>query len=134
MSTDFRLEATLTRASRTILVVLLALNLGGCLTIDRLIRFTEKPQVYGGTRTHIYPSVEDFNREITFGPGLEFADPVVTRIGWGIDLPFSFVADTLLLPVTIPLDLLYVRDEPAPEEPAPLLATTRGDATGGSDD
>ncbi len=46
MSTVFRL----------ILVVLLALNLSGCLTIDRLIRFTEEPQVYGGTRSHIYPA------------------------------------------------------------------------------
>ena len=104
MSTVFRL----------IFVVLLALNLSGCLTIDRLIRFTEEPQVYGGTRSHIYPSMEDYNREFSFGSDLGFADPVVRPVVWGIDLPFSFVADTLLLPVTIPYELLAERDEPGP--------------------
>ena len=104
MSTVFRL----------ILVVLLALNLSGCLTIDRLVHFTEEPQVYGGTRSHIYPSVEDYNRELSLGLGLEFADPIVTRVVWGIDLPFSLVADTLLLPLTIPYEMLDEQDEPGP--------------------
>lgn len=98
-----------------VFAVFLSLSSSGCLTIDRLTRFTEEPQLFGGTRSHIYPSSEDYHQEISLGSGLEWADPIVRRVVWGVDLPLSLVGDTLLLPVTIPHEILRGRDVEPPE-------------------
>jgi uncharacterized protein YceK len=95
----------------------LALAASGCMTLD-----TQFDPGYDGP--HVYSGVRKDLQMI--GPGF-----LSLRLGWvmfwAFDLPFSFVADTLLLPVTIPREL--ARSDARAEElqvqtdrPAPVSA------------
>ena len=75
----------------------------GCSTVNRLLRFGDGTQVYGGTRAHVYPEQELFNtlheeRDSSFHL---LVHPFVATL-WAIDLVCSFAADTACLPLTIP--------------------------------
>ncbi len=77
----------------------------GCSTANRLLRFRDGAQVYGGTRSHVYPGQELFNtlheeRDSSFQLLMQ---PFVAMV-WTIDLVCSFAADTACLPLTIPGD------------------------------
>ena len=85
----------------TAALVLLALT--GCGTLDDLSggRFPEAcfgpspaPHVFGGVRTDVFTAGQ------------------ARTLGWFhyLDVPFSFVLDVVLLPVSIPLALLYAPD------------------------
>ncbi len=64
----------------------------GCMTLDHLLDTKEPVSMYGGT-TSSYAEIEDVNTG-WFG--------VLCRI---IDLPLTIAADTVLLPVTAPIQL-----------------------------
>jgi len=82
------------RRARTLAAALALVATSACMTLDTQTNASyEGPQIYSGTRKDL---------EI-FGPAF-----LSLNIGWMmftlVDLPFSLVADTLLLPVTIPRD------------------------------
>ena len=64
----------------------------GCMTLDHLLDTQQPVSMYGGT-TSSYEEIEDVNTG-WFG--------VLCRI---IDLPLTIVADTILLPITAPIQL-----------------------------
>ena len=81
---------------RILLTVLLGaacLGASGCMTIEHLVDPKQKLRMYGGTADS-YDYIED-PRQPRFG--------VFVRI---VDLPLTVVADTALLPVTAPVQLL----------------------------
>ncbi len=90
----------------------------GCMTLDtQLNPAYDGPQIYSGTRKDL---------EI-FGPAF-----LNLSIGWMlivlVDLPFSFVADTVLLPVTIPRESRRAEaraEELQVETNRPALASVR---------
>lgn len=97
---------------RALCWMLIALPLAGCATAGDI---TAKggPQVYGGTRTDIALIKGDM------GPDADPAD--VKKISRSVragaaccglvDLPFSVIADTVMLPVTVPLSARRNRDD-----------------------
>jgi len=64
----------------------------GCLTLDDLLDPDDFLEMYGGTRRS-YEQIED--------PNYEWWD-VLIRI---VDMPLTIVADTVLLPLTAPVEL-----------------------------
>ncbi len=78
----------------TICLALLALGSSGCSTVDRLRQWPRTPQVYGGMREDI--------RLIHSGRAGDAPIPAwLVRSCGVVDLPFSLLADTVVLPVTI---------------------------------
>ena len=81
---------------------------------DRIMRNSCLPYIYGG-------SVLDMNI-LWASPN---ADSNKARFGWGaatlIDLPFSFVADTVLLPVSIPMEVAYQLSDKDKKPKGPVL-------------
>jgi uncharacterized protein YceK len=101
------------------IVLVLCLVLSHCatfLSLSDTLETGDPPEIYGGTQIDII---------LIYG-GINLL-PVPTCAGLGalmlvggiIDLPFSFVADTLLLPVTVPWNLAaHERDlSEEPDEP-----------------
>lgn len=74
-------------------VVALATLANGCMTVDHLIDPQQKLRMYGGTTTS-YDYIENASSP-RFG--------VFVRI---VDLPLTLVGDTLLLPITAPVESL----------------------------
>lgn len=72
------------RAVKRVVVVSLAFMVSGCMTVGTLADSETKNKVYSGTIAHV---------ENGCGHGL------------CLDLPFSLVLDTVLLPVTIPFTI-----------------------------
>jgi len=103
--------------SSIVLVALLALAVssGGCMTWDtRTDPGYDGPRIYSGTRLAAQQAGQQFWR---------------LNLAWvllfGIDIPLSFVADTLLLPVTIPEErerraTLAERMQMRDERPSPI--------------
>ena len=65
---------------------------GGCMTLDHLIDSEEKLEMYGGT-TKSWAYVSD--------PGSSFFGTLIRLI----DLPATVVGDTLMLPISAPVEL-----------------------------
>ena len=70
-------------------LIVLTVSQSGCATVVRLSEWPSRPQVYGGTRGDIQLIRDP-------PPGWEFLVPVAC-----VDLPFSLVADTIVLPSTV---------------------------------
>ena len=87
------------------LVLTLSVSLSGCATVDRLTKFPDGPQVYGGTRTHLYPGQRLFNTlyEDRDSKLFFFRKSFLATV-WAIDLFCSFAADTVCLPITSPAE------------------------------
>ena len=106
------------KKSTTVLLLVLSGYLNGCATIGRLLEFPESPQVYGGTR-----AVFNANSvEVLFNPfykkdpfyggeweGLGDAGMATPFILCIFAVPFVSVlaADTVLLPLTIPTEIIH---------------------------
>lgn len=84
---------------------LLAVILSGCATIGTLGEDQTTNKVYSGT-------ARDFELECFEGTCL--------------DIPFSFIADTVLLPITVPWTLVRLSRVKSGDEPAPSSAQTPG--------
>lgn len=96
--------------------------LGGCLTASRLYRYPERPQAYGSVQTLAHRGWNPYYflnryyaRGYAVGPG---AWDIIELKAWGttymisipeIDLGLSLVADTILLPITIPAEIFSSR-------------------------
>jgi uncharacterized protein YceK len=77
--------------SLRLLALVLALSAAACMTVDtRRSKGYDGPRVYSGTRASL-----ELIRVAAIGFNVPFF------LIWAVDLPFSFVADTLLLPLTI---------------------------------
>jgi uncharacterized protein YceK len=92
------------RAARPLVAAAAILAASGCMTLDtQFDKGYDGPHVYSGVRKDL----------AMIGPGF-----LSLQMGWVLfwtfDLPFSFVADTLLLPVTIPREAM--RSEKRGEE------------------
>jgi uncharacterized protein YceK len=102
-------------------VILAALTtLGGCATAGSMAGNQPGSKIYAGTRLDATMVSEalSYDSEAAKTPGVE--GPV---LAWSAccgmaDLPLSFIADTVMLPVTVPLELSKSRD-PQPSSPAP---------------
>jgi len=77
------------------LLIATSLSLGGCATFRTLSTFDpERPKIYSGTRLDLNVTVGDESWPRKFG-----LEPPRYPV---IDLPFSFILDTVMLPSTIP--------------------------------
>ena len=102
---------------RALCAVLILIATQGCASIKDLTTShavfgspeTHGPHIYGGTRMDIEMIGADSH---TLPPWF------FTLIGI-LDLPFSIVLYTLLLPISIPMELLRSEPETTPEEPDP---------------
>ena len=99
-------------------MLLVATMAAGCSTINQFNN-ARSPQAFGGVRNHI----EDFPfghiaTELIGSTSSKISTKVVITLLIMplvlIDIPLSFAADTVLLPVTVPAEMNYV--EPEPEE------------------
>ncbi len=107
----------------------------GCSTFNRIMHYPKPPQVYGGIRT-IRETYEEFF-EVQVAP----TDPEAIKqstllvlwtphgISFGLlfiaDMTATVVADTLLLPFTVPAELLQKKESDVPvNAPSPELKTT----------
>ena len=123
MSTDLpvcfvpRCLLALWRGFRPALLMIGLVCSAGCATIDRLLQFPDGAQIYGGTRSHIYPDERLLNELYQErDPVLAFFMEPIEAVVWTIDLLGSFVADTACLPVTVPGELLTERRHEMPSE------------------
>ena len=85
----------------------------GCSTANRLLRFRDGAQVYGGTRSHVYPGQELFDtlhEERDSDSSFQLLKYPFLATVWTIDLVCSFAADTACLPLTIPGDTWLKRN------------------------
>jgi uncharacterized protein YceK len=124
------------------LAALLASALGGCGTFVNCVGWNGPAgrEIYGGVKQDAQNGKEHFT-EAFYGPTPSFSpypekpdtgNRVLAKtfcagcgIGMlGVDLPISFVADTLTLPVTIPATLMKKPDKPK-RKPPPKSAQAR---------
>ncbi|HEY7155652.1 MAG TPA: YceK/YidQ family lipoprotein [Gemmataceae bacterium] len=118
------------------LAALLASALGGCGTFVNCVGWNGPAgrEIYGGVKQDAQNGKEHLT-EAFYGPTPSFSpypekpdtgNRVLTKtfcagcgIGMlGVDLPISFVADTLTLPVTIPATLMKKPDKPKRKPPS----------------
>ena len=79
------------RSLVSIILVISAVFCSGCSTIGGHMFYPNLNPIYGGTREDCYEIVhKDYKDE-----------PVMTHVVCAIDLPFSFVLDTIILPIDI---------------------------------
>jgi len=97
-------------------VVLLAAGvsvLGGCAASNNLF---EKGgcKVYGGTRTDATLIADGFSTDSELSQDSRIERPVQVWSGFCglVDLPLSFVADTVMLPITVPVTVARAHDQP----------------------
>lgn len=80
----------------------LAFGVGGCATVETVSNFTNRsPKLYSGTRLDWTALTEDELRLRVYKETLGVDPPGRP----GADLVFSFLLDTLILPVTVPVAL-----------------------------
>lgn len=95
------------RTGRFVALVFLHIAISGCATTISVVSSIdngEPPGIYGGTEMDI---IVIYLGAKTMGTPLDCgALNVLAVVGGLVDLPFSFVADTVLLPLTIPWNLL----------------------------
>jgi uncharacterized protein YceK len=110
-----------TRIAVVCVVVASALTLAGCGTVDNICLENEQT---GQVPMHIYGGVEaDIRFLAEDPPGPRAAKPAVDPfkvVYLAADLPLSFVADTVTLPITVPMtyvDRLSHRSNPYPNAP-----------------
>ena len=98
------------------LLALLALLPGlGCATAFNLSRGHDKMMVYGGTQEDVSATAV-----VLWGPKPPSKLPEVERAFaclCTIDLPFSVVADTITLPITVPVSIYRHYNPPPPDAP-----------------
>ena len=107
------------KKSTTVLLLVLSGYLNGCATIGRLLEFPEPPQVYGGTRAVFNANSFEvlfnpfYKRDSTYFGELEGYLPPHPVVFIFLAVPFVSVlaADTVLLPVTIPTEIIYQPEE-----------------------
>jgi uncharacterized protein YceK len=82
------------------LLIATSLSLGGCATFRTLSTFDpERPMIYSGTRLDWNVTVGDESWPRKFG-----VEPPRYPM---LDLPFSFVLDTVMLPATINAEIFH---------------------------
>lgn len=104
----------------TIIVLALAAALpalGGCAASNNLFRGDSK--VYGGTRIDATLVAEGFGTDEQTAKEQKLERPVLACEGlYGlIDMPFSLVADTVMLPITVPITLSKQAQKPQNTKP-----------------
>jgi uncharacterized protein YceK len=115
---------TTMRQTRIVLVLAAALaGLGGCATAVNL-GAPDGCRVYGGTRVDAALVAEGFAPDADAAKKNNVERPVLV---WEaccglIDLPLSMVADTVLLPITVPLAVQKLGADSQPAEPTPRKA------------
>jgi uncharacterized protein YceK len=96
-----------------VLAVLAALPvLGGCAASNNLFRGDSK--VYGGTRLDATLVSEGFGTDEATAKEKKLERSVLTYEGFCglVDMPLSFVADTAMLPITVPVTLAKNAQKP----------------------
>lgn len=100
-------------SKQVVFLFCLALFLNGCSTIKTFNNwesYPPAPTVYAGTRQNI--------QDITHTKGYYHLFPHNLVVILGVlDLPFSFLADTVLLPYTIPTALIYQPNQKPESQP-----------------
>jgi uncharacterized protein YceK len=102
-------------------VVASALTLAGCGTVDNICLENEQT---GQVPMHIYGGIESDIRFLAEDPPGPRAKPVVDpfKVVYLVaDLPLSFVADTITLPITLPM--AYVEHQSHRSNPFPQAPT-----------
>jgi uncharacterized protein YceK len=96
----------------TLLVAVALTTLAGCASVGNFAG-EEGCRVYGGTRTDASLISDCWGGESEIAKSQAIAGPV--RLAGGccglVDLPFSMIADTVTLPITVPLALGRHDDE-----------------------
>ena len=103
--------------ARALCAVLILIATQGCVSLIDLTTTQSElgpsrsrgPHIYGGTRIDL----EMIGKEGCMMPAW------CLTLMFLIDLPFSIVLDTLLLPISIPTELFFSDPETTPEEPDP---------------
>ena len=103
------------RSSKALSAALVLIATQGCVSLIDLTTTQSElgpsasrgPHIYGGTR---------INLEMIGQKGCMMPTWCLTLLLL-IDLPFSIVLDTLLLPISIPTELFFSDPEPIPENP-----------------
>ncbi len=100
LSTGGSRNALLDHYHGIFLLIATSLPLGGCATFRTLSTFDpERPKIYSGTRLDLNVTVGDESWPRKFG-----LEPPRYPV---IDLPFSFVLDTVMLPATINAEIFH---------------------------
>jgi uncharacterized protein YceK len=104
--------------ARTIAKALLlgsVLALTGCGTIGNVLG---RDKIYGGTVADANSVVEGYKEVVhtNEGPRLNAPELSVMCVCSCVDLPLSIAADTLTLPVTVPISLWHWWKDPKPKE------------------
>jgi uncharacterized protein YceK len=102
-----------------VLLAALLLLLDGCASVSNL-GTPDGWKVYGGTRTDASLVSEGFSPPPQVAESKKIERPILVWEGCCglVDMPFSLAADTLLLPVTVPIAVARLTAEPeVPERP-----------------
>lgn len=88
-----------------VLLIFLSLSLNNCATVDTVSSFTnESPKLYSGTRLDWTATSEDELRLRLYEEKFGVLPPDYPRS----DLFFSFILDTFVLPVTLPIAMYEI--------------------------
>lgn len=98
------------RASRLAALGIVVLLLGGCGTMGNLSvgrrQGWKNALIYGGVRRDVQSAADWVDHDWTWGKNLDILQDVGTVVGVvlvGIDVPLSAIADTVTLPLTVPV-------------------------------
>jgi uncharacterized protein YceK len=120
------LEAeTAMRQAYSVVFAAALMVLGGCATASTLTGKNEQ-KVYGGTRLDATLISEGFSSDSPAAKTAGIERPILACEGLCglVDLPLSVVADTVVLPVTVPISLNHSQPDAQRDRPSGSQAET----------